>query len=151
MTPRSGRLTVEPTTLRHANGFVQLVHRHHKPARGCVFALAAVEGDRVRGVAIVGRPSSRMLQDGVTCEVTRLATDGTPNACSKLYAAVARIARQMGYERIFTYTLPSEGGASLRASGWTLETTTAGGGSWSRDGRPRTDDAPLEAKARWAA
>jgi hypothetical protein len=144
-------LVIEPTTLRHANGFVKALHRHHKPARGCVFALAAVEADRVRGVAIVGRPVSRMLQDGVTCEVTRLCTDGTRNACSKLYAAVARIARAMGYERIYTYTLPHEGGASLRAAGWTLDLDGAGGGSWSRAARPRTDDAPTDLKLRWAA
>lgn len=67
---------------------------------------------------IVGRPVSRVLDDGDSCEVTRLCTDGTPNACSKLYGACMRIAREMGYGRIVTYTLDSEGGASLRASGW---------------------------------
>lgn len=144
-------LVIEPTTLRHANGFVERYHRHHKPARGCVFCLSVVTGERVRGVAIVGRPSARMLQDGSTCEITRTCTDGTRNVNSKLYGAVAKIARQLGYERIFTYTLPDEGGASLRAAGWKMDLALAGGGSWHRDSRPRVDSAPLDMKVRWAA
>ncbi|WP_249713896.1 hypothetical protein [Rhizomonospora bruguierae] len=31
--------------------------------------------------------SPRLLDDGLTLEVTRVATDGTRNACSMLYAA----------------------------------------------------------------
>ena len=73
---------------------------------------------RLAGVAIVGRPVSRYLDDGKTLEVNRLCTDGTKNACSFLYAAAARAARAMGYQRIITYTLDTEGGASLRAAGW---------------------------------
>ena len=92
-----------------------------------------------------------MLQDGVTGEITRVCTDGYPNACSKLYSLVARTARQLGYERIVTYTLPEEGGASLRAAGWVLDDGTYGGGSWSREGRPRHDKHPLDAKSRWWA
>ena len=144
-------LAVRPITLRAANAYVEGNHRHHKPARGCVFCLSAWLGDALVGVAIVGRPSARMLQDGTTCEVTRLCTDGTRNAPSKLLAAVARAARAMGYERIFTYTLSDEGGASLRAAGWTLEDSAAGGGTWSRRDRERVDQHPTERKLRWAA
>lgn len=145
-------LVVRPITLRAANAFVELHHRHHKPARGCVFCISVLEDDTVlRGVAIVGRPLARVLQDGRTCEVLRVCTDGTPNACSKLYGTVAKTARGMGYDRVITYTLPSEGGASLRAAGWTLEDGMAGGGTWSREGRERTDDHPTELKVRWAA
>jgi hypothetical protein len=146
-----GRLRIEPTSLRHANGFVARYHRHHPPARGCIFCLSVVEGDRVRGVAIVGRPVGRMLQDGLTCEVTRLCTDGTPNVPSMLYGRVARIARLLGYLQIRTYTLPEEGGASLRAAGWVLEDEHAGGGAWSSLGRPRCDKHPTGEKWRWAA
>jgi hypothetical protein len=92
-----------------------------------------------------------MLDDGLTCEVTRVCTDGTRNVCSKLYATAAKVARLLGYERIHTYTLPSEGGASLKAAGWTLEPGLAGGGTWNRDGRPRVDQHPTEKKLRWAA
>ena len=40
-------------------------------------------------------------------EVTRLCTDGTKNACSFLYGAAARIAKEMGYKQIQTYILES--------------------------------------------
>ena len=45
----------------------------------------------------------------------------------------------MGYEKIITYTLASENGASLRASGWMAVDGLRGGGNWSVPGRPRTD------------
>lgn len=144
-------LTVRPITLRAANAFVAEHHRHHKPARGCVFCVSTWQGAQLVGVAIVGRPLARMLQDGLTCEVTRCCTDGTRNACSKLYATVAKAARAMGYERVITYTLPEEGGVSLRAAGWTLEADGIGGGSWSRNGRVRTDEKNTQTKLRWAA
>lgn len=144
-------LVVKPITLRAANAYVELHHRHHRPARGCVFCVSAWDNHTLVGVAIVGRPKARMLQDGVTCEVTRCCTDGTKNACSKLYATVVKAARAMGYERIITYTLPEEGGASLRAAGWKLEADMAGGGSWSRVGRERVDRHPTQIKLRWSA
>jgi hypothetical protein len=65
-------------------------------------------------VAIVGRPVARHLDDGWTREVTRLCTDSTPNACSKLYGAAWQAAKSLGYIRLITYTLPDEGGASWR-------------------------------------
>ncbi len=141
-------LSVVPTTLRGANAFVAELHRHHKPARGCICVLAAHNGERLVGVAIVGRPTARRLQDGATAEVTRLCTDGTRNACSLLYGAAWRAARALGYRRLVTFTLPAEGGGSLRATGWRC-VGEAGGGSWSRKGRPRVDAHPLERKLRW--
>ena len=146
-------MRVMPITLRAANAFVSEHHRHHKPARGCVFCISVHKDGTLRGVAIFGRPSGQALQNGVTGEVTRCCTDGTRNACSKLYSVVARVARLLGYERIITYTLPEEGGASLKAAGWTLEEMNAGGGTWHRPniGRERTDSHPLGKKWRWAA
>ncbi|HCI3965817.1 TPA: hypothetical protein NO230_000314 [Pseudomonas aeruginosa] len=73
-----------------------------------------------------------------TLEVTRLCADGTPSACSKLYGAAWQAARALGYIRLLTYTMPDEGGASLRAAGWRL-IGARGGGAWSRPGRPRAD------------
>lgn len=70
------------------------------------------------GVAIVGRPVSRYLDDGWTLEVNRLCTDGTKNACSFLYFAAWRVAKNLGYKKLITYILDSENGASLKASGW---------------------------------
>lgn len=137
-----------PITIKDANAYVAVHHRHHKPSPGGLFAVAVSSDGSIVGVAIIGRPVARMRQDGWTCEVVRLCTDGTRNACSKLYAAAWRAARALGYQRIGTYTLPSEGGASLRAAGWKLIGETSGG-SWHRTGRPRIDKAPLQGKFAW--
>jgi len=143
-------LELQPLTLREACAFVTKHHRHHKAPRGCLFCIGANDGQGVIGVAIVGRPKARLLQDGYTAEVVRLATDGTQNACSLLYAASWRAARAIGYRRLVTYTLPSEGGGSLRAAGWML-IGEAGGGSWSRRERPRVDTDTQQLKLRWDA
>ena len=75
-------LTVKPMSLADANRFVAEHHRHHKPVRGHKFSLGCMANGRLAGVAIVGRPVSRYLDDGLTLEVNRLCTDGTKNACS---------------------------------------------------------------------
>jgi hypothetical protein len=108
----------------------------------------ADEAGTVRGVAIVGRPVARSRDDGLTLEVTRLATDGCDNACSALYAAAWRAARAMGYRRIGTYTLKSEPGTSLRAAGWIIIHEVRGR-SWSCESRPRVDKYPDEPKFLW--
>mgnify|MGYP006888295455 CR=1 FL=1 len=105
----------------------------------------------VVGVAIVGNPVARMLDDGFTAEVTRLCVlDGVPNGCSMLYGAAWRAARALGWRKLITYTLAEEGGASLRAAGWRC-IGEAGGGSWSRESRPRVDLHPTQGKLRWEA
>ena len=92
------RLKVVPIHLREANAYVREHYRHHGPVVGYKFAVAvATEDDVIRGVAIVGRPVARRLDDGLTLEVNRLATDGTPNACSALYGASWRVAKELGY------------------------------------------------------
>jgi hypothetical protein len=141
-------LTIVPITLDEANAFVACHHRHHGPVPGAKFCVAVAEGERVVGVAIVGRPVSRHLDDGWTLEVSRSCTDGTKNANSCLYGAAWRTARSLGYRRLITYTLPGEGGASLRAAGWRC-VGEAGGGSWNRQDRPRVDAHPLQTKLRW--
>jgi hypothetical protein len=142
------RLAIVPMTKGEADAFIREHHRHHRPHPFSHFAVGASDGDRIVGVAIVGRPSARMLMDGWTAEVTRVATDGTRNACSILYGAAWRAARALGYRKLVTYTLPEEGGASLRGAGWTV-IGEAGGGSWSRKDRPRIDTHPTQAKLRW--
>ena len=77
-----------------------------------------------------------------------MATDGTRNACSKLYSAAWRAARALGYSKLITYILDSEPGTSLRASGW-KEIGSAGGGSWSSKVRPRVDKHPLQTKIKF--
>ncbi len=144
------KLELFPVRLKQANTFVEKFHRHNKPVTGALFAVGAMKAGEVVGVAIAGRPVARHLDDGWTVEVTRCATDGTKNACSFLYAAVWKAARGMGYKKAITYTLPSEGGASLRGAGWTL-IGECGGGPWNRpnQGRIREDSHPLQPKLRW--
>lgn len=141
-------LAVVPVTLREAHAFVDANHRHHRAPQGGLFAVGCADEDGMRGVVIVGRPVARNAQDGWTVEVTRLCTDGAPNAASMLYRAAWRAARAMGYQRLITYTLPQEGGASLRGAGLRL-IGEAGGGRWSRQERPRVDTHPLQRKLRW--
>ena len=141
-------MELKPISLRAARKFVQDVHRHHDAPQGGKFALAAWHDGNLVGVAIVGRPVSRMLDNGLTAEVIRVATDGTRNACSFLYGAAKRSAQAMGYRKVVTYTLIEESGASLRAVGWN-RCGVAGGGSWSRPSRQEVDHHPLQQKIRW--
>jgi hypothetical protein len=143
-------LEVVPVCLREANEFVAEFHRHHGKVRGQKFSIAVAKSGSVRGVVIVGRPVSRCLDDGWTLEALRCCSDGTKNVCSCLYAAAWRAARAMGYARLITYTLPAEGGASLRAAGWKIVGESKGG-TWSRGERPRVDCHPLQHKLRWQA
>jgi hypothetical protein len=131
--------------LAEANAFVKQHHRHHRPVVGHLFSLGASIGDRIVGVAIVGRPVSRFRDDGLTAEVTRLCTDGTRNACSFLYGASARAVFALGFQRIGTYILASEPGTSLTATGWRMIGETPGK-SWSVPSRPRVDKHPLQVK-----
>lgn len=152
-TPIYQKLTVTPIDFAEANAFVATFHRHHKPMPGCKFSIAVADTDgKVRGVAMVGRPVARMSNDGLTLEVNRVCTDGARNACSMLYGAAWRAAKALGYRRLITYTLPVEGGSSLRAAGWKL-LGERGGGQWSRPSRPRVDVAELVAgqKLLWEA
>ncbi len=124
-------------------------HRHLRAPVGHKFSIAIADAAGVvRGVAMVGRPVSRMLDDGWTLEINRCCTDGVPNGCSMLYRAAWRAAQAMGYTRLVTYTLPEEGGASLRAAGFQLVGRTEGG-KWTREERPRVDTHPTQPKLRW--
>ncbi len=143
-------MELRPITIRAAGAFVAEVHRHHDCPRGAKFALSAWHDGKLVGVAMIGRPVSRMLDDGLTAEVIRVATDGTRNACSFLYGAAKRAAQAQGYRKVITYTLIEENGASLRAVGWN-RVGVAGGGSWSRPSRPQVDHHPLQQKIRWEA
>jgi hypothetical protein len=153
---------IKPCELKDANEFIARLHRHHKPVVGHRFSIAAEEWTirdsefapnqtyvkRV-GVAVVGRPVARMTCQRSVVEVTRLCTDGTKNACSALYAAAARIAKEMGYQLIQTFILASEPGTSLKAAGWECAGGSAGG-EWNRPSRGgRRTDQPMEPKVKW--
>lgn len=154
----AGGLRVVPCSLRDAQRYVASLHRHHKdqPLPGHKLSLAVQDdAGQMRGVAMIGNPSAPALQkDPLLVEIRRVCTDGTANACSMLYGAARRALRAMGYETIITYTLPEEGGASLRAAGFILDKADAGGcaADWhNRRGRralPVGDDL-IGGKWRW--
>lgn len=149
MQQQTAPLRLTPITWKKATRFVSQYHRHHGPPHGHKFSIAVEDqAGNLVGVAIVGRPLARRLDDGWTVELTRCCTLGTPNACSMLYGAARRIAKEIGYRRIITYTLASEAGVSLKAAGW-VPTTETRGGSWDRTARPRIDRHPTMPKVRW--
>ena len=140
-------MDIRPLTFREACAFITQHHRHHRPPVGCKFCLGLFDEDRLVGCAVCGRPVSRYLDDGLTCEINRLCTDGTKNACSMLTGACCRVAKAMGYKRIITYILQSESGVSLRASNFVCD-GIAGGTHWTGE-RDRGQQLPTEMKTRW--
>lgn len=136
---------VVPTTLRKANDFVACFHRHtgRTSRNGGKFAIGLAYGDRLGGVAIVGNPLSATLMDGLTSEVLRVCVldDAPKGACSQLYGACWRAWKAMGGQRMITYTLETENGASLRGAGWRIVgKTKPTGEGWRKadDGCTRT-------------
>lgn len=142
-------LEIRPIHLKPAKEYVRQYHRHNIPPVGGKFAVACYDDGRLCGVAICGRPTARYSDNGRTLEIYRNCTDGTYNACSKLYGAVCRVAKDMGYRRIVTYTLESENGALLRASSFVYE-GTAGGEAWTGTRHRNYYISPEEMKNRWA-
>lgn len=140
---------LQPLNLDEAKLFVKRHHRHHEPPLSHKFSIGVNDGETVRGVIIIGRPVSRVLDNGWTVEVTRCCTDGAKNAASMLYAAAWRAARSMGYRRLITYTLATEPGTSLIAAGFRVLYKTKPNRSWNAPGRPRVDKHPLGAKLLW--
>lgn len=153
--PARSCLYVMPMNYDEANELVRRWHRHHRPVNTFRFAIGVFDdAGKPHGAVIVGPPVARLAGHPRTvAEVTRLVTDGTPNACSMLYAAAARAAQAMGFERIQTFILHEEPGSSLRGAGWDDEGTSAGG-NWFRDGNPKhqqqTSAHLAGKKRRWA-
>lgn len=131
-------LHLVPVRFEDACGFLIMWHRHHRPPAGCKFCLGVAAGTVLVGVAIVGRPVARSYDNGLTLEVTRTATDGTPNANSMLYGAAWRATKALGYQRLITYTQDGESGASLRAAGYRVIAQRRARPGWNTPSRPRT-------------
>lgn len=142
-------MKVRPCSYREAADFVNEVHRHLGAPPGGKFAIKVVDEEtgEVHGVAMCGRPVGRRLDDGMTLEINRVATDGASFACSMLYGACCRVAKNMGYRRVVTYTLAHEPGKSLKAAGFVCE-GEAGGTHWTGE-RDRGQELPREMKVRW--
>lgn len=146
-------LALVPMFQEEAGEFVRNFHRHNKPPRRVIFCIGASDGAQLVGVSMIGRPVARALDDGSTLEVRRLCViDGAPKGtCSFLYARSWRAAAALGWSKLITYTLQSEGGASLRGAGWNqvaiLGARDAGG--WqTRPGR-EWQEVVGQAKFRW--
>ena len=143
------RLFARPMSLKEANHAVEAWHRHHKPVRFHLFSIGVMDEDcKLHGVAIVMRPVNPAHAEWPIAEVCRIATDGTKNACSFLLARSARAAFEMGYLMIQTFTMPQEGGASLRAAGWQFWGEHEGA-PWNHAKRKRNDSHPIGKKWKW--
>jgi len=130
-------LHLVPVKWREACAFIDAVHRHHGPPHAYNFAVGVADSESLRAVAIAGRPVSRMLADGWTIEILRVASDGVVNGCSMLYGACWRAAKALGYRRAVTYIQDGETGASLKAAGWRKVADLPANPGWDRPSRPR--------------
>lgn len=141
-------------SLREANEFVQVHHRHNKKVAGHKFSIGAIENGQLIGVAIIGRPVARKLDDGSTAEVTRLCVNENAGkgACSFLYRAAWRAWSAMGGLRLVTYTLESESGASLKGAAFrqvAVSPKWATGKGWTTRSGREWQACHAEGKIRW--
>ena len=128
-----------PISIKEANEFILNFHRHNAPVKNCRFAIGAGFEGKLVGVAIIGNPVARLMNDGFTMEVLRVCAkeDSPKNTCSFLYGRSWRVWQQMGGLRMITYTLQSESGSSLKGSGWKIVGETKPSKGWSRKNRDR--------------
>jgi hypothetical protein len=143
-------MKIVPLELKELNALVESLHRHHKRVQGHRFSIGVEKDGVIIGGCSVGRPVARHTDQKKVVEVTRLVTNGEKNVCSMLYSAAARAAKAIGYEKIQTFILQEERGTSLRASGWTFESESAGG-DWTSSSKPnRRQDQPQCPKQKWS-
>jgi len=144
-----------PLTLKEANEFVTTHHRHNKKCQGHRFSIGCIKDNDMVGVAICGRPLSRRLDSQLVLEVLRVCIkDPAPkNACSYLYARAWKIWQSMGGNKILTYTLASESGASMRAVGWDKVSETKplskNAKGWETRDNRQTQPVNFQLKFRW--
>lgn len=153
-------MKLQPISLKRAREFVNAHHRHNLAPAGHRYSIGLYHYDRdfgeslLAGCVIVSRPVSRHLDTPGYAEIVRLCTApwAPKNTCSRLYRAAWRSWKEMGGEKIFTYTLQSESGASLRAAGFTVEALlpAKSGSCWqNREGR-KHQTVVFEPKIRWS-
>lgn len=153
----SRNLQVVPCTLREARAFVAKHHRHSGPPRGHRASVSLERDGERLGVAILGRPVARALQSPRTAEILRvcvieesmLENGHAFPGCSMLYGACRKLWRAWGGNRLVTYALESESGASLRAAGFVrVVRVDPEPGGWGREDRPR-ENAAIYATPKW--
>jgi hypothetical protein len=148
-------LTAVPMTIKEAREFVNNFHRHNKAPLSGLYAVGVSDGTELVGVAIVGRPVARMLDNGETAEVVRCCVieKAPKGTCSFLYARCWQAAKALGWRRLVTYTLQTESGASLRGAGWKLVAELKANNPTSWQSRPGREWQSVvgQAKFRWEA
>lgn len=144
-------MKIVPLELKELNALVAQHHRHHKPVQGHRFSIGVEKDGVIVAGCSVGRPVARHGgSPKEVLEVTRLVSNGEKNTCSMLYAAAARVGRELGYKKIQSYILETESGVTLKAAGWICEDDKCGGGQWKHtDGKERRTDQPVCKKQRW--
>jgi hypothetical protein len=147
---------IVPVTLEEAKAFVAKHHRHNKPPVSWKFGNGLEVNGELVGVAMAGRCVARPLDKRENIEITRVCVVNEKNGNSRLYGAILRAAKALGYKVAYTYTLQSESGESLRAVGFQIDAELAPRASWSCPSRPRmqvdlfgNETRPPEAKLRW--
>jgi hypothetical protein len=124
-----------------AFAFVDKWHRHHDAPAGWRWGVAVNDGQRIVGVACVGRAVARGFCKEKVVEVNRLCLipldqGGVRNAGSKLLGACEAAALGRGILSVVSYIqAETENGSTYRAANWSPLYLTAGG-DWSET-RPR--------------
>lgn len=150
-------IVLGPYPVKYAREWIETVHRRIPALVGGMWCVGLWVGDEMRGLAVVGRPTSRMQDSPAKTRlavlyVLRVAVvEGTRNGCSALYGACSRAARDMGCDGLNTYIHDDETGVSLRAAGWVQDDEQTSGGEWSREGRQRALALDAKPKRRWWA
>lgn len=153
------RYELVPVTLGAARAFVNFHHRHNEAPVGWKFGVGIARDEHLVGIAMVGRPTGRGLDQERDVEITRVCLDTVgvhKNAASRLYGAACRMAAAGGYRTAYTYTLDEETAASVKAAGFVLDAELPARPTWDTPSRPRYSEnlfgereRPAGAKKRW--
>ena len=149
------RYFAQPITVKAARQWCRAVHRHLPEVQGGLFAASVCNDDGLVAVGIAGNPA-RVWQGTGRIVISRVAAlselehvgNHAAPACTMIYGSLCRAARALGYREAWSYTLPGESGASLRAAGFRYMGETSGG-EWDREGRPREKPVNASKKGRW--
>ncbi len=144
------RLRVVPITLKAARRWIAQHHSYLGAPQGGLLAVSVEADGRRCCVAVMEIPKARLLMNGTTAELSRVASDGTTrHAASKAGMALVRALTAIGYERFVSATLLGEPGTMFRAMGWWPTSIINAAVTWGRRERPRHDAAQPGRKIRW--
>lgn len=146
-------MKLKPISFKDAAEYTHKYHRHSKYIHGWKFGVSIVDdNDEIIGVAVAGRPVSRILDDGYTLEILRICTNtDEKNVVSKLVSSMVRAGKALGYTKIITYTRIDETGTSLLACGFRSckDDMVVRKRSWNTPSRKRTDRSEVIERIRW--